>query len=465
MVETREEKVTQRKSAKFSCTTLRNRLDKAIDQKKDPELLKEILDSFVEAYNKLLKLCDAVAFFDDESSDEEKASMEYKEKVLNENDAVLYKFKSYQKKFSKDETETSDQAKKVEKLAEENKIYHTMIDDLQTELDSIEHKITDSDFPSISLQERWKRAKESKENLTRMFSAIVGQTSNDDINVVKKKYDEKVTQPFNNTQDKVMQTLEKAGVFKKRENVPSPSVDNNITVHNAGKVSTTLKMQKIDFEQFKGDMRGYPNWKMQFETHISPKYSENEQILVLKSHLSDKVKEDVKNFADVKEIWEYLDNKYGNNRKIIDMVMNDISKLPKCSDDKPAETLAFITTVEKANRDLGILKLGDQLNNVILVSQLEKKMSLEMRKEWIKLISGEKKTEFEKCQFPTLLTFLRSIKVRLEYDLEEVRSEDKKSSHKSHGVIGGTGEGDRTEGRNIKCFWLPCSPISPDVRP
>ena len=54
MVETREEKVAQRKTAKFSCTTLRNRLDKAIDQKKDPELLKEILDSFVEAYDKLL---------------------------------------------------------------------------------------------------------------------------------------------------------------------------------------------------------------------------------------------------------------------------------------------------------------------------------------------------------------------------------------------------------------------------
>ena len=93
MVETREEKVAQRKSAKFSCTTLRNRLDKAIDQKKDPELLKEVLDSFVEAYEKLLKLCDEVASFDDESSDEEKASMEYKEKVLNENDSVLYKFK------------------------------------------------------------------------------------------------------------------------------------------------------------------------------------------------------------------------------------------------------------------------------------------------------------------------------------------------------------------------------------
>ena len=100
----------------------------------------------------------------------------------------------------------------------------------------------------------------------------------------------------------------------------------------------------------------------------------------------------IKNFSDINEIWEYLDNKYGNSRKIIDMVMNDITKLTKCSDDKQTEIVAFINTIEKASRDLEILKLGDQLNNVILVSQLEKKMSPEMRKEWIKLISEEKKT-------------------------------------------------------------------------
>ena len=129
------------------------------------------------------------------------------------------------------------------------------------------------------------------------------------------------------------------------------------------------------------------------QPYISPKYLKKEQILVLKSHLADKVKEDIKNFSKIEEIWDYLDNKYGNNRKIIDSVMNDISKLTKCSDDKQMGIVEFINTIEKASRDLGILKLSEQLNNVILVSQVEKKMSLEMRKEWIKLISEEKKTE------------------------------------------------------------------------
>ncbi len=450
---TRDDKVAQRKTAKFSCTTLRNRLDKAIDQKKDPELSKEILDNFIEAYDKLLKKCDEVAFFDEENSDDEKATMEYKENVLIENDSVLYKFKKYQQEILEEKNTTKDEAKRIEKFEEEKKIYATMMDEMQKELDSIEQKIGEADYPSISLQERWKAAKESKENLSRMFSTIVGQTSNDDMTALRTRYEEKVTRPFTNTQDKVMEVLEKSGVFKSKVSLPRSEVEEGRTERRSGSASSTLKMQKIDFDQFKGDMRGYPNWKTQFKAHISPKYLEEEQILVLKSHLADEVKEDIRNFSKVEEIWEYLDNKYGNSRKIIDMVMNDITKLTKCSDEKQTEIVAFINTIEKASRDLGILKLDDQLNNVILVSQLEKKMSPEMRKEWIKLISEEKKNEFDKGQFPTLLTFLRSIKVRLEYDLEEVRNDEKESSHKSHGVISGVEEGDRTEGRIIKCFY------------
>ena len=116
---TRDDKVAQRRTAKFSCTTLRNQLDKAIEQKKDPELLKQSLDNFVEAYDRLLKKCDEVAFFDEEGGDDEKASMEYKENVLDENDSVLYKFKRYQQKILEEKNTTKDVAKRTEKFEEE----------------------------------------------------------------------------------------------------------------------------------------------------------------------------------------------------------------------------------------------------------------------------------------------------------------------------------------------------------
>ena len=84
---------------------------------------------------------------------------------------------------------TEDVAKRTEKFEEEKKIYATMMDEMQKELDSIEQKIGDANYPSISLQERWKGAKESKENLSRMFSTIVGQTGNDDMTALRTRYE------------------------------------------------------------------------------------------------------------------------------------------------------------------------------------------------------------------------------------------------------------------------------------
>ena len=48
-------------------------------------------EKFQEAIDKLLNYCDVVASFDDESGDDEKASLEYKDKVIGENNATRYK--------------------------------------------------------------------------------------------------------------------------------------------------------------------------------------------------------------------------------------------------------------------------------------------------------------------------------------------------------------------------------------
>ena len=96
---------------------------------------------------------------------------------------------------------------------------------------------------------------------------------------------------------------------------------------------------------------------------------------MLKSHLSEKIKDDIRGIAESVEIWKYLDDKFGDSRKITDTVMNDIKKLPKCNDDKPAEIVKFISVIEKADRDLGFLKMANELDNVIVVTEIEKKLS------------------------------------------------------------------------------------------
>ena len=53
----------------------------------------------------------------------------------------LYKFKRYQQEILEAKNSTEDVAKRAEKFKEEKKIYATMMDELQTELDSIEKKM------------------------------------------------------------------------------------------------------------------------------------------------------------------------------------------------------------------------------------------------------------------------------------------------------------------------------------
>ena len=116
-------------------------------------------------------------------------------------------------------------------------------------------------------------------------------------------------------------------------------------------------------------------------------------------------------------------------------ILLNLRKLQKCQDEKPKLILDFIKIIEKASRDLSFLKLEDQLNNIVVVTDLEKKMSPKMREKWVEIVTGEKKEVFKSAQFPLLLIFLKSIKIRLEYDMDDIRnSDEKEDTPKIYGV-------------------------------
>ena len=154
MAENREEAVELRKAAKFSCTSNRKALEESIEEKKNPELLSDNVDLFVAAFNKLMKACDEVAAFDEESSDEEKASLEYKEKVMAENDAILYKYKVYLQKFKEDKDDAASKAKRAEKTVEERKIYEALIEEFKEESTSLLEKAEDENSSVGLINER-----------------------------------------------------------------------------------------------------------------------------------------------------------------------------------------------------------------------------------------------------------------------------------------------------------------------
>ena len=75
-------------------------------------------------------------------------------------------------------------------------------------------------------------------------------------------------------------------------------------------------------------------------------------------------------------------------RKLLDSILLDIKTVKPCSDDNPDAIVDFIKIVEKANRDVKILKFVSHLNNNVVVGEIEGiegKLSVNMNNEWVKL--------------------------------------------------------------------------------
>ena len=187
--------------------------------------------------------------------------------------------------------------------------------------------------------------------------------------------------------------------------------------------SSSIKLEKIRFRQFAGDIRQYPKFKAEFIKHIQPLCSPNEVAFVLRSHLSDEIYYDIENLGDNMDIiWARLDRKYGDKCKLVDKIMSELKSISICHDSDNSSILDFIKTIEKADMDLRLMGKEDELHNSTIVGIIEEKLSREIRKEWTKIVTGPNRAEIAENKFPSLLLLLQQFKERIEYDESQIRS-------------------------------------------
>ena len=64
--------------------------------------------------------------------------------------------------------------------------------------------------------------------------------------------------------------------------------------------------------------------------NIEPQYSK-EEAFVLRSDLVLEIMEDVSTLGDnAEQIWKRLDQKYGDESKLVDSILSDVKNIPKC---------------------------------------------------------------------------------------------------------------------------------------
>ena len=180
---------------------------------------------------------------------------------------------------------------------------------------------------------------------------------------------------------------------------------------------SSIKLPPLKFEIFNGNIRQYPTFKMEFNKYIVPLCHASQLPMVLKSYLSMNVCEDVENVdSDVESMWRRLDEKYGDQQKLVDSIMNDVAKLTTSNTDESA--LKMIHTIQRAHQDLKRLNQEAELYNATILSQIERKMPTRMQWEWVQQVVSIPYTE----KYQRLMPFLSEWQKRMEYNSSAIRT-------------------------------------------
>ena len=77
-------------------------------------------------------------------------------------------------------------------------------------------------------------------------------------------------------------------------------------------------------------------------------------------NLNDDIREEVDNQDNLETLWKRLDKKYGNSGKLIDTILENLTRIPKGDEES---TIQMIKTVEKAYRDLSRMGEANEMEN------------------------------------------------------------------------------------------------------
>lgn len=128
--------------------------------------------------------------------------------------------------------------------------------------------------------------------------------------------------------------------------------------------SCVIWLEKIKFDPFKGDLRKYPKFKEEFLKHIEPLYKPSEEAFVLRHYLSDEVRNEVEGLGEnIKQIWERLDEKNGEEGKLVDAIVSEIKKLKGSVDTDYKRMLEMINVIKRVQIDLKSLSLEREIQN------------------------------------------------------------------------------------------------------
>lgn len=179
-----------------------------------------------------------------------------------------------------------------------------------------------------------------------------------------------------------------------------------------------VKVKKFEPPKFEGNLRDYPTFKEDYNNLVKSIYGTDPY--ALKMCLGGEALQAVKGSeGSYDEMFKRLDDKFGNSRKIVDLVVSDLKSLKKIADGDSKGFIKMVDQVEQCWLDLKKVNLDDELNTANVVSHIEKILPSLQKREWV--IKADD-VSITSDLFPELLKFLKKERKVLDYMTSSIRS-------------------------------------------
>lgn len=193
-------------------------------------------------------------------------------------------------------------------------------------------------------------------------------------------------------------------------------------------ISLSLQHGKPKLPSFNGDIRKYFIFKDDFKHAVESRCSERDTITILRTCLGTepaKLIEGISN--DLKTIWRYLDQTYGDPRVVSDVITSDLEKFKPI---QPGEDHRFCELVNLVRRSYNILKeikRPQDIDNTHVISLIERKMSREDQRVWSRNLNQQKK-ELSMCALLEWLDEEMAARMRSSASIRKSNSHSPRSS-------------------------------------
>ena len=133
---------------------------------------------------------------------------------------------------------------------------------------------------------------------------------------------------------------------------------------------------------------------------------------------------------DLDEMWQRLDEKYGDPAKDADVIIDGIKRFRMLREGEDKRFVEFVTLIEDGYRDLKRLGLETEITTTSSVSVIEKALPPDIKRKWFELVSSRDSPVDKSNKFPSFLEFLQGQRSAIEYESATLRATSSNQCHK-----------------------------------